>query len=305
MVITNTMIVLAGVSLLGACAGLVGSYAVLRQRALAGDALAHAALPGLCLAFMVVGTRNLPAMLLGAFLSGLLGIAIVSGLRSTTRVKEDAAIGIVLSVFFGAGVVLSSLIQKRFTGGNKAGLESYILGTTAGMLTRDVYIIGGVALACLLTILLLYKEFKVVAFDPGFARVQGWPAVALDLLLMGMIALTVVIGLPAVGVVMVAALLILPAAAARFWTRRFDRLLLLSTLFGTAIGAVGTLASARYSSLPAGPVIVLVGTALFLFSVLFAPRRGAIARIAREWRFRRELAEGRTSWETIVPGGGR
>lgn len=286
----NTLVVLAGTSLLGACAGLVGTFAVLRRRALTGDALAHAALPGLCLAFLVLDQRNLPAMLLGAFLTGILGIATVSTLRFRTRIKEDAAIGIVLSVFYGAGIVLSRLIQNRTTGGSKAGLDTYILGKTAGMIVQDVMLIGGTAAVCLMLIVLLYKEFKIVAFDPGFARVQGWPAFRLDLLLMAMIALTVVIGLPAVGVVMMAAVLILPAAAARFWTVRLGRMLVLAALFGVVIGSSGTLASARYN-LPAGPSIVLVGTAIFLVSLLMAPGRGLIARIVAERRFRRHLRE--------------
>lgn len=286
----NTWVVLTGTSLLGACAGLVGCYAVLRRRALVGDAISHAALPGLCIAFLILGRRNLPAMLLGALISGLLGVAVVALLRKSTRIKEDAAIGIVLGVFFGGGYVLSQVIQQRSTAGSKAGLDSYILGKTAGMIYEDVVLIGGVAAACLGVVLALYKEFKVVAFDPGFARVQGWPAAAIDLLMMGLVAVTVVIGLPAVGVVLMSALLILPAVAARFWTERLDRMLGLSTLLGAVIGAVGTLMSAQFSYSPAGPVIVLSGTTLLLASLLFAPQRGVLARMARNYQFRQQIA---------------
>jgi manganese/zinc/iron transport system permease protein len=284
------MIVLVGASLLGASSGLVGAFAVLRRRALAGDALAHAALPGLCLAFLVLGERNLSAMLFGAFLTGLLGIAIVSGLRHATRIKEDAAIGIVLSVFYGAGIALSSFIQNQTNVGSKAGLHTYILGKTAGMILADVYLIAAASLFCLLLIILLYKEFKVVAFDSAFASVQGWPSVLIDLLLMAMIAVTVVIGLPAVGVVMMAALLIIPAASARFWTDRLGPMLGLSSFFGLTIGAVGTLMSARFSQLPAGPVIVMAGAIVFLVSLLAAPRRGIVARQLSVRRDRRQLA---------------
>lgn len=274
----NTLIVLIGTSLLGASAGLVGSFAVLRRRSLTGDALAHAALPGLCLAFIVMGERSLPAMLFGAFLSGIAGIGTIAALRRWTRIKEDTAIGIILSVFFGAGIVLSRCIQNMSSTGSKAGLDSYILGKTAGMIFQDVVLIAGLAAFCLIVLMLFYKEFRVVAFDPNFARVQGWPAASLDLLLMALIAIAVVIGLPAVGVVLMASLLILPGASARFWTDELDWLLVLAALFGLIIGCVGTLISTQYSLLPAGPIIVLTGTALFLFSMLFAPRRGAIAR---------------------------
>jgi manganese/zinc/iron transport system permease protein len=285
----NTLIVLVGASLLGASAGLIGSFAVLRRQALMGDALSHAALPGICLAFMTIGYRSVPALLLGALLSGLLGVAVVAALRRWTRIKEDAAIGIVLSVFFGAGLALSRLIQNTTSTGNKAGLDSYILGKTAGMTSDDVSWIAGISLVCLMLVLLLFKEFKLAAFDSGFANAQGWPAGRLDLLMMGLIALTVVLGLPAVGVVLMAALLILPGAAARFWTDRLGMMLVLSSLFGLAIGAVGTAISARYSGMPAGPIVVLVGTALFLISVTLAPRRGALARWLVERSFRRNL----------------
>ncbi len=163
----NTLVVLAGTSLLGAGAGLVGCFAVLRRRALLGDALAHAGLPGICLAFWFWGERSMPVLLLGALLTGILGVVVVSLVRGYTRIKEDAAIGIVLSTFFGAGMVLSRMIQNRLTTGSKAGLDSYNLGKTAGMIATDVYLIAGVSLVCLLVVLVCYKEFKLVAFDPA------------------------------------------------------------------------------------------------------------------------------------------
>ncbi|RUL81751.1 metal ABC transporter permease [Tautonia sociabilis] len=287
----NTLIVLLGTGLLGANAGLVGSYAVLRRRSLTGDALAHAALPGLCLAFLAVGQRSLPAMLAGALLSGVAGVAVISGLIRATRVKEDAAIGIVLSVFFGAGIVLSRVIQNAPGLGNKAGLDSYILGKTAGIIRQDVLLIGGVSAVSLVLIALAYKEFKLTVFDPGFARVQGWPVFWLDLMLMGLIALAVVFGLPMVGVVLMAALLILPGAAARFWTDRLGPMLALASAFGLVTGLAGTAISAHSAGMPAGPIIVLVGSGVFLVSVLSAPRRGVLGRALSAWRFRRELQE--------------
>ena len=289
----NTIVVMLGTSLLGALAGVVGAFAVLRRRALTGDAVAHAALPGLCIAFWIVGERNLPAMLLGAFASGILGILMVSGLRRATRIKEDAAIGIVLSVFYGAGIVLSTMIQRKITSGSKAGLDSYILGKTAGMIEKDVYLIAAVAVICMVVIFVLYKEFKVVAFDPGFAGVQGLPVLILDLALMTMVAITVVIGLPAVGVVMIVALLIIPAAAARFWTDHLGSMLLISAFIGVVTGMVGTVASAHASNLPAGPIIVLAGSSLFILSMLFAPRRGLIRRWRQRVAFKKRVADQR------------
>jgi manganese/zinc/iron transport system permease protein len=299
----NTAVVLVGTSLLGASAGLMGSFAVLRRRSLTGDALAHAALPGLCLAFLIVGAKSLPAMLAGALITGLVGVAVIALLCNVVGVREDAAVGIVLSVFFGAGIVLSRLIQNRDSEGGKAGLDSYILGKTSGMLAQDVWIMAALSLAGLLVVGLLYKELQLVIFDPAFAKAQGLPAGGLDLLLMGMIAVTVVVGLPAVGVVLISALLILPGAAARFWVERLDAMLGLSALFGVGVGLAGTTLSAQFSGLPAGPILVLVGSGLFFFSMFFAPRRGVIAaaiagRMHRAEVFRRRILEQHLSAES-------
>jgi manganese/zinc/iron transport system permease protein len=289
----NTLVVLSGVGLLGASAGLIGSFAVLRKQSLLGDAVAHAGLPGVCIAFLLAGERNLPLMLLGALLSGIVGMIIIAGLRRWTRVKEDSAIGIVLSVFPGLGCVLMRLIQNSVTDGSQAGLESFIFGKTASMTRGDVYLILIAAGICLAAVLLLYKEFKVLAFDREFGGALGWPVFWLDLLLMALIALAVVIGLPAVGAVMMAALLIIPGAAARFWTDRLSRMLALAVVFGLATGAIGTLLSDQYAKLPAGPIIVLTGSGIFFVSMLLGTRRGIIARWIAFLRDRRALSQSR------------
>lgn len=284
----NTIVVLLGVSILGAGAGMVGSFAVLRKRALTGDAVAHAALPGVCVAFLILGQRNLTFMLIGALVSGVLGIVIIAALSRWTRVREDAAIGIVLSVFPGLGFALSRMIQNMTTSGSKAGLESFILGKTAGMTRPDVYLILAAALFCLAVVLVLYKEFKAVAFDIGFARSLGWPVYWLDLLLMSLIAVAVVIGLPAVGIIMMAALLILPGAAARFWTDNLGWLLSIAGGIGLLTGLIGTIFSALFTVFPAGPIIVLTGAVIFLISMLLGTRRGMIVRLLEHRRFQRE-----------------
>lgn len=297
----NTLVVLAGVGLLGASAGMVGSFAVLRKRALTGDALAHAALPGLCLAFLIVGERNLTALLLGALASGVIGNMVIAALVRWTRVKEDAAIGTVLGGFYGLGVVLLTGIQHMSTSGSKAGLDSYILGKTAGMTAGDVYLILAASAGCLAVVLLLFKEFKTVAFDGGFARSLGWNVYGLDLLLMTLVAVAVVIGLPAVGVVLMAALLILPGAAARFWTDRLATMLALAGAIGLAVGVIGTSISAVYAGLPAGPIIVLTGTMFFFVSLLLGTKRGLLAQWMKRVRFRRELAERKARGDETWP----
>lgn len=290
MIAYNTAVVLAGTSLLGASTGLIGVFALLRRRALLGDTLAHAALPGLCLGFLLWGERNLLVMLSGAFLSGLAGIAVVAALGRFTRIKDDAALGIALSLFFGAGLALLKVIQTHAVGGSRAGLDHYIFGSAAAMIASDVAIIGAVALCGLAAVVLLYKEFRLVTFDGDFARTQGWPASLLDLLLMLLVSLTVTVALPAAGVVLTAALLVLPAAAARFCTQRLGPMLAISASFGALTGAVGTLLSAR-GGIPTGPMIVLAGAGVFVAAMLLAPQRGIVSRLLAERRSRQRIEE--------------
>ncbi|HVX11891.1 MAG TPA: metal ABC transporter permease [Pirellulales bacterium] len=286
----NTAIVLTGTSLLGATSGLIGTFALLRRRALLGDTLAHAALPGLCLGFLLWHQRSLPVMLGGALATGVAGIGVVSGLRRFTRIKDDAALGIVLSLFFGAGLALLKFIQRHPVGDSPAGLDHYIFGSAAGMIASDVKLIGTIAVTGLLAILLLYKEFRMVSFDAAFARVQGWPASFLDFLIMLLVSVTVIVALPAAGVVLTAAQLVLPAVAARFWTDSLGVMLFLAASFGAVIGATGTLISAG-GGVPTGPMIVLAGTALVAVAMLFAPRRGLLARTIADGRARRRIDE--------------
>ncbi len=289
MVSYNTLVVLIGTGLLGANAGLIGSFAVLRGRSLLGDALAHAALPGLCLAFLLTELRSLPVLLVGALGSGLLGVGLVAFLVRRTRTRDDAAIGLVLSVFFAAGLVLSGWIQRMALAGNKAGLDHYILGQAAGMLLVDCLLIGVVSAVCALAVLAAFKEFQLVVFDADLARSQGWPVGWIDLGMMGLVAVTVVVGLPAVGVVLMSALLIIPAAAARMWTDSLARLVLLAAGFGALSGMGGTLASSQLDHLPTGPAIVLTAAGVFCLSLVAAPRRGLIGRAWAARSFVRHL----------------
>jgi len=278
--------VMIGTALLGGMSGVVGSFAVLRGRSLVGDMLAHAALPGVCLAFLLMGNRNLLGLSLGALASGLLAIGAVTLVVRWTRTKEDAAIGIVLSTFFGAGVVLLSIIQKPAIGGNKAGLNSYLFGEPGNMLTGDLVLLAVVAVFVLMAVSLLFKEFKLVCFDADFAQSQGWPTLRLDLAMMAFLAVVTIVGLPIVGVILMAAMIILPAATARFWTNRLHVLLLLAGGFGMAAGILGTKLG---QGLPAGASIVLTAAAIFTVSLLFAPRRGIVARLLVEFRLRKRV----------------
>lgn len=257
-----------------------------------GDTLAHAALPGICIAFMLTGIKSIGLFLVGAGIAGVVATFGIGYITRHSKLKQDAAMGIVLSGFFGLGIVLLTLIQHGDYG-NQAGLDKFLFGQAASMIGSDVITMSIVCLALITICTLLFKQFKIISFDPGFARGIGYPVALLEQLLMLLMVVAVVAGIQAVGVVLVAALLITPAVSARYWTDRLSLMVVLSGLFGALSGGIGTLISASVSNLPTGPVTVLAATLLFFVSILFGPQRGLLAkRLARKQvkqRYSREL----------------
>lgn len=289
----NTRLVVTCTILLGCASGLMGGFLLLRKRSLMGDALSHATLPGVGLAFMLsvywgMDGKSLPLLLVGAAVTGVLGCWVVLLIRNHSRIKDDAAMGIVLSVFFGAGVVVLSLVQSM-PEGSAAGLEAFIYGRTASMLQGDFVILTAVTVLVLMLSALLYKEFRLLCFDEAFATSLGWPVRWLDILLLALVALVTVAGLQAVGLILIIAFLIIPAAAARFWTEHLDRMLLLSALIGALSGWLGASISALLPRMPAGAVIVLVAAGFFLISMLFGCERGVVVRFFRYALLRRSV----------------
>lgn len=302
----NSAVVVAGTAALGMAGGTVGTFLLLRRRALVSDALSHATLPGIAAAFLLgvwlgLPGRSLPLLLAGAAVSGVLGVLTIQALVRFTRLTEDAAIGAVLATAFGLGVVLLSHIQTLQVGG-QAGLGHFILGQTAAMAWREAVAMGVLALAAAAATALLFKELRLVAFDPGFAHGQGWPVQRLDIALMALAALVTVIGLQTVGLILVVALLIIPPAAARFWTERLATMTVVAALLGGASGWLGATLSALFPRLPAGAVIVLVAGGFFLASFLFAPARGLAAAALRAARLRLALAEQQALRRLLVGG---
>jgi manganese/zinc/iron transport system permease protein len=289
----NASLVTVGAALLGIAAGATGTFLVLRRRALLSDAIGHATLPGVALAFMAAVAlggdgRSLPLLLAGAGLSAGLGLLAVHWITTRTRLGEDAAIGAVLSVFFGFGVVLMTVIQTMATG-RQAGLEGFLLGATAGMLHAEALMIAAGGAASLALVLLLRRPMTMVAFDPGFAASTGIDLRRIDLATMGLALAVTLVGLKVVGLVMIVALLIVPAAAARFWTDRSDVMVLIAGALGGLAGYGGAAISAAWQALPTGPVIVLVAAALFALSLVLAPQRGVLAGAVGAWRYRRRV----------------
>ncbi|MBL4916322.1 metal ABC transporter permease [Szabonella alba] len=278
----NATLVTLGAAALGAAAGAVGSFLILRRRALVPDAMAHATLPGLGIAFLIMATfggegRYLPGLLLGAGLSALAGLWILQTLASRTRLPEDAAIGTVLSVSYGAGIVVLTLVQGLGLG-RPAGLESFLLGQASGMLAADAQLIAGGAGLALVLLVLLRRAFVMVAFDPLHARVAGIDTGRVDLALMALVLGVVLLGLRVVGAILIVALLITPAAAARMWTDRAGIMALIAAGIGAGAGYGGAALSASFPGLPTGPVIVLLAFAAFLVSLLFGSARGVLRR---------------------------
>lgn len=286
----NVQWVVGGTFFLGVSSGVLGSFAMLRRRSLMGDVLSHAALPGVCLAFMVTQTRSVGPLLIGAVVAGLLGTWCVDVIVRRSRIKEDTAQALVLAVFFGFGAVLLTHIARSGNAG-QSGLDRFLFGQAASLVGSDVKIIGGAAVALTLLVWLLFKEFKLLCFDPSFAEGLGMPVRGLDRLLMLMMVASISIGLQAVGVVLMAALLITPAAAARYWTDRLEVMVLLSGAIGGLSGAAGTLLSLAGPKLSTGPLIVLAASALFLVSLTFGTRKGLVQKTVQQLRVRRRVAQ--------------
>ncbi len=290
----NTTVVLYGTSILGAASGAVGTLLLLRKRALLADALSHAALPGVCVGFLAAvalgGTgRSIWILLPAAAAFGLLGVACVHVLTTIPRVKEDASIGVVLSVFFAAGIVLLSVIQGM-QAGTQAGLKQFIFGQAATMSARDATGIAAIALATAILVAAVFKEMRLLCFDAEFARSLGWSSGLLDALLLAMVTTVTVVGLYAVGAILMVALLIIPPAAARFWTNSLRSMVLIAAAVGAAGCWLGTATSAIAGDTPTGPAIVTACGALFLVSMLGAPRRGLAAAALRRRSLSRTVA---------------
>ncbi|MDQ3023514.1 MAG: metal ABC transporter permease [bacterium] len=267
--------VATGAAILGVTAGALGCYALLRRQSLIGDVISHAALPGVALGFILTGTQATIPLLIGAGLSGWAATALAQLTSRHTRIKIDAALGIGLSVFFGLGIVLRTLIQHN-SGANQAALDKFLLGNASTLLNEDIIIMGALGGTAIVLLIALWKEFKLATFDAEFAASQGLPVRLVEGLLTALIVVAIVIGLQTVGVVLMSALLVAPAAAARQWTDRLSAMVVLAAVLGAAAGIGGALLSASVSNLPTGPVIVLLIGAIVVVSLFFAPNRGLL-----------------------------
>lgn len=282
----NLLWVLSGTMLLGVAAGITGTFSFLQKQSLVGDAAAHAALPGIALAFLLTGQKELPILMLGAGITSALSVYCIQWIVSFSKLKADAAIGLVLTVFFGIGVVFLTVVNRSPLG-NQSGLNNFIFGKAATMTKADLMWLFISATIIILVSLLLYKEWKLLIFDPVYAKGIGLPIEALKATLTVLIVMTIVTGIQAVGVILMSALLIIPAASAKLWTKKLSSMLMLSAIIGGVSGITGTFISAMRTGLSTGPIIVLVAAAIFFLSYFISPS-GQISKYRRKMQFRKQ-----------------
>lgn len=267
-------VVVIGATVLGVSCGVLSAFSVLRHRSLVGDAIAHSALPGVCVAFMVTGTKDPRMLLLGAAVAGGVAGLLMLGIERTSRIRSDGAIGVVLSGFFSLGVVLLTHIAGSGNA-NQAGLQNYLFGQAAGLLADDVAVMAGLACAALAAVTVLFRALKTTLFDPDFARSIGLPVRALEIVMTCLLTVAVLIGVRMVGAILMVAMLVVPTVTARQFVDRLALLLPLAAVVGAGVGVIGAMASVR-AELPTGPVIVLTGVAVTLLAVFLAPGRGLL-----------------------------
>lgn len=284
----NVRMVTLGTVLLGAAAAVVGSFAFLRKRALVGDAIAHAILPGIVLAYVVTDSKHPLVLMIGALLCGWLAILSMDYIGNKTKLKTDTVIGLILSVFFGLGIFMLTAVQH--TGrGNQAGLDKFLFGKAASMTQTDVFVFAGFSIALLIITFVFFKAFKILSFNRDFALTLGLPVKWAEFVLATLTVLAITTGIQAVGVVLMAALLITPAAAARSWTDSLVRMIFIAAALGALGGLVGSYISFTAPNMPTGPWIVMALSFFTLFSLLFAPKRGVFAKLQLQRKNREKI----------------
>ena len=277
-----------GAAMLGLVSGSLGTYAVLRKQSLLGDAISHAALPGIAIAFLLTGAKSPFILMLGAMAAGWIATLLVLAITKTTRVTYDSSLGTILSVFFGFGLVLLTLIQKQ-PDANQAGLSTFLFGQAAALVQEEVIAMSVIGILALIPVALCWKEFALLAFDPEFGSTLGLPMRWLDIVLTSLLVIAIVLGLQTVGVVLMSAMIVAPGVAARQWTNRLGTMIVLSALFGALSGMGGALISSTATQLPTGPTIVLCISSIVTVSLLFAPNRGLLWQTIRNRRNARKL----------------
>ena len=276
----TTQMVLLGTALLGLASGIAGTFAVLRKESLIGDGLSHAALPGVVIAFLLTGIKDIEVLIAGAALSSITAAWLITITVENSKIKFDGALATILSAFFGLGMVLLTYVQSLNNAG-QAGLSKFIFGQAATILARDVYITSAAALIIIVLTVLFWKELKLISFDVEYAKTLQIPVTFTLILYRSLLIMTIIIGIQSVGAILISSLLIAPAVGARQWTNKLSTMCILAGLFGMISAIGGTIWSTAVPKLPTGPAIIVILSILVLLSLIFAPNRGML------WQFRK------------------
>lgn len=276
----TTQMVLLGTALLGLASGIAGTFAVLRKESLIGDGLSHAALPGVVIAFLLTGIKDIEVLIAGAALSSITAAWLITITVENSKIKFDGALATILSAFFGLGMVLLTYVQSLNDAG-QAGLSKFIFGQAATILARDVYITSAAALIIIVLTALFWKELKLISFDVEYAKTLQIPVTFTLILYRSLLIMTIIIGIQSVGAILISSLLIAPAVGARQWTNKLGTMCILAGFFGMISAIGGTIWSTSVPKLPTGPAIIVILSILVLLSLIFAPNRGML------WQFRK------------------
>ncbi len=279
----TTQMVLLGTALLGLASGIAGTFAVLRKESLIGDGLSHAALPGVVIAFLLTGIKDIEILIIGAALSSITAAWLITITVENSKIKFDGALATILSAFFGLGMVLLTYLQSLNNAG-QAGLSKFIFGQAATILARDVYITSAAALIILVLTALFWKELKLISFDVEYAKTLQIPVTFTLILYRSLLIMTIIIGIQSVGAILISSLLIAPAVGARQWTNKLSTMCILAGLFGMVSAIGGTIWSTTVQKLPTGPAIIVILSVIVLLSLIFAPNRGIL------WQFQKRGA---------------
>ncbi len=280
--------VVFGALVIGMVSGMLGSLVVLRKQSLLGDAMSHAALPGIALAFLLTGSKSSIFLMIGAALSAWFASFLIFVVVNNSRIKFDGALAMWLSVFFGFGVVFLTIIQHR-PDSSQAGLETFLFGQAAALTWHDVKVMQVVGGISILLLLVFWKEFKITTFDPEFALTSGFRTKIVDIFIISLVVIAIVIGLQMVGVVLMSSMIVAPGVAARQWTDRVGKMIILSGIFGAISGLSGAIISSQITRLPTGPSIVVVATVIVFISFLISPVHGVISHYIEKRRVSKKL----------------
>lgn len=276
----TTQMVLLGTALLGLASGIAGTFAVLRKESLIGDGLSHAALPGVVIAFLLTGIKDIEVLITGAALSSIAAAWLITITVENSKIKFDGALATILSAFFGLGMVLLTYLQSLNNAG-QAGLSKFIFGQAATILARDVYITSAAALIIIVLTALFWKELKLISFDVEYAKTLQIPVTFTLILYRSLLIMTIIIGIQSVGAILISSLLIAPAVGGRQWTNKLGTMCILAGFFGMISAIGGTIWSTTVQKLPTGPAIIVILSVIVLLSLIFAPNRGIL------WQYRK------------------